>query len=76
MGAAVPPVQWKTLTASSPPVFVTMTQGIAAGIFQATAASDTAVFAAAEAHRLAMEASDRPDLYDFRSGWPTSIEDE
>lgn len=76
MGAAVPPIQWKTLTATPPPVFVTMTQGIAAGIFQATAASDTAVFAAAEAHRLAMEASDRPDLYDFSSGWPLSIEDE
>lgn len=76
MGAAVPPVPWKTLTTTPPPVFVTMTQGIAAGIFQATAESDTAVFAAAEAHRLAMEASDRPDLYDFSSGWPPSIEDE
>ena len=75
MGASVPPVPWKTLTTTPPPVFVTMTQGIAAGIFQATAASDTAVFAAAEAHRIAMEASDRPDLYDFGGGWPPSIED-
>ena len=76
MGAAVPPVQWKTLTLSPPPVFVTMTQAIAAGIFQATAASDPAVFAAAEAHRLAMEASDHPEDYDISTGWPVSIEDE
>jgi hypothetical protein len=77
MGASMPAgLQWKTLTLSPQTVFVTMTQSIAAGIFQATAASDTAVFAAAEAHRLAMEASDRPDLYDISSGWPATIYDE
>ncbi|MGP1685166.1 MAG: DUF4376 domain-containing protein [Giesbergeria sp.] len=76
MGAAVPPVQWKTLTLSPPPVFVTMTQAIAAGIFQNTAASDGAVFAAAEVHRVAMEASSTPEGYDISSGWPASIEDE
>ena len=75
MGASVPPVQWKTLTLSPPPVFVTMTQAIAGGIFQATAASDAAVFAAAEAHRLAMEAMSDPEDYDISSGWPASIED-
>ena len=75
MGASVPPVQWKTLTLSPPPVFVTMTQAIAGGIFQATAASDAAVFGAAEAHRVAMEASATPETYDFSSGWPASIED-
>ena len=75
MGASVPPVQWKTLTLSPQPVFVTMTQAIAAGIFQATAASDAAVFGAAEAHRAAMEASATPETYDFSSGWPASIED-
>ena len=75
MGASVPPVQWKTLTTSPPPVFVTMTQAIAAGIFQNTAASDAAVFAAAETHRIAMEASDTPESYDFSTGWPASIED-
>ena len=75
MGASVPPVQWKTLTLSPPPVFVTMTQTIAAGIFQNTAASDAAVFAAAETHRIAMEASSTPESYDFSTGWPASIED-
>ena len=74
MGASVPPIQWKTLTTTPPPVFVTMTQTIAAGIFQNTAASDAAVFAAAEAHRIAMEASDTPESYDITGGWPVSIE--
>ena len=75
MGASVPPIRWKTLTTTSPPVFVTMTQSIAAGIFQATAASDAAIFAAAETHRIAMEASPNPESYDFNTGWPLSVED-
>ena len=76
MGAAVPPIQWKTLTTTPPPVFVTMTQTIAAGIFQNTAASDAAIFAAAEAHRVAIEAMPDPENYDCTTGWPVSIEDE
>ena len=75
MGASVPPIPWKTLTTTPLPVFVTMTQTIAAGIFQNTAASDAAIFAAAEAHRVAMEASNSPESYDFSAGWPESIED-
>jgi hypothetical protein len=75
MGSNVPAVQWKTLTLSGPPVFVTMTQAIAGGIFQGTAESDAAIFAAAETHRVAMEASDTPESYDITSGWPASIED-
>ena len=76
LGASVPPIQWKTLTTTPQPVFVTMTQTIAAGIFQNTAASDTAIFAAAETHRIAMEASPTPETYDCSGGWPASIEDE
>lgn len=75
MGAAVSPFQWKTLTATPPPVFVTMTPAIAAGIFQNTAASDAAIFGVAEQHRIAMEASEDPESYDFSGGWPVSIED-
>ena len=75
MGASVPPIQWKTLTTTPPPVFVTMTQTIAAGIFQNTAASDAAIFAAAETHRIAMEARPTPETYDFTGGWPASFED-
>ena len=76
MGASVPPIPWKTLTTTPLPVFVTMTQTIAAGIFQNTAASDAAIFAAAETHRIAMKASPTPETYDFTGGWPASIEDE
>ena len=77
MGANIPAgLQWKTLTLSPPPVFVEMTPQLAGGIFQATAASDAAIFAAAEAHRMAMEASDTPEGYDFSGGWPVSVEEE
>jgi hypothetical protein len=75
IGSNVPAVAWKTLTLSGPPMFVTMTQAIAGGIFQSTAASDAAIFAAAETHRAAMEASDTPESYDSTSVWPASIGD-
>ena len=75
MGASVPPIPWKTLTTTPSSVFVTMTQTLAAGIFQNTAASDAAIFAAAETHRIAMEASPTPETYNFTDGWPVSIED-
>lgn len=77
MGANIPPgLQWKTLTLAPTAVFVTMTPALAQGIFQATAASDTAIFAAAEAHREAMEASTEPESYDFSGNWPPAIWDE
>lgn len=67
MGASLPTgLQWKTMDGS----FVTMTQALAGQVFQANAAHDQATFAAAEQHRVAMEASERPDLYDFSSSWP------
>jgi hypothetical protein len=76
LGNAIPAgLMWKTLTLSPPPVFVEMTPALAQGIFQATAASDAAIFAAAEAHRMAMEASETPETYDFSAGWPVSIEE-
>ena len=75
MVSAVPPIPWKTLTLTPPPVFVPMSQALAAGIFQNTAASDAAIFAAAEVHRVAMEASAAPQDYDCSTGWPASIED-
>ena len=68
MGASIPAnLQWKTMDKT----FVTMTQALAAQLFAAAAAaSDQAIFAAAEAHRLAMEASADPDAYNFSTGWP------
>lgn len=77
MGAGIPAgLMWKTLTTSPPPVFVEMTPALAQGIFTATAASDAAIFAAAETHRMAMEAMPDPENYDCAGGWPASIEDE
>ena len=65
-GAAVPSVPWKTMDGT----FVTMTQAIAAAIFQSAAAQDVAIFGRAEQHRIAMEAAPDPLAYDFSSGWP------
>ena len=69
-------LQWKTLTLTPPTVFVAMTQQLAQAIVSATAASDTAIFTAAEVHRIAVESSTAPQNYDFSTGWPTSIEEE
>lgn len=67
MGAGIPAgLQWKTMSNT----FVTMTQTLAGQIFAATAALDGALFQAAEIHKAAMIASQRPDLYNYSTGWP------
>lgn len=67
MGANLPAgIQWKTLDNG----FVTMTPTLASQIFQAAAASDMALFAAAIVHQTAMMASQTPETYDYSSGWP------
>lgn len=67
MGAGIPAnLQWKTMDGS----FITMTQALATSVFAATTASDQAIFAAAETHRAAMEASADPAVYDYSTGWP------
>lgn len=67
LGANIPAnLQWKTMDGS----FVTMTQQLAGQVLAAAAAGDQAIFAAAEAHRQAMEASADPAAYDFSTGWP------
>lgn len=77
MGASMPPgLMWKVLTTTPPPVFVEMTPALASNIFSATAASDAAIFAAAETHRVAMENSPTPETYDFSTGWPVAIWEE
>jgi hypothetical protein len=65
-------LQWKTMDGS----FVTMTPQLARQILDAAIASDQAIFAAAEAHRAAMEASSDPAIYDFSVGWPPNYADE
>lgn len=67
MGASIPAnLKWKTFNGA----FVTMTPALANQVFAATAASDQAIFAAAEAHRAAMMLAPDPDKYDFSTGWP------
>lgn len=67
MGAALPAgIMWKTAGGA----FVEMTPTLAGQIFQATAARDVALFAAAEAHIAAAAASADPLAYDFSAGWP------
>lgn len=67
MGASIPAnLQWKTMDGS----FITMTQALASQVFQAVAASDQAIFTAAETHRATMEASADPASYDYSGGWP------
>jgi len=63
-------LQWKTMDGS----FVAMTQALAQQILVAGAANDQAIFAAAEAHKAAMEASADPLSYDFSGGWPEAFE--
>lgn len=70
MGAGVPAVPWKTMDGS----FVPMTQALASQIFQATAASDMALFAHAESLRVAVDAAADPDSIDISAGWPATFE--
>lgn len=69
MGAAVPPIQWKTMDGS----FVTITQAIAAAIFNTAVASDNATFTRAEVLRAIVNASDTPDAVDITTGWPATF---
>jgi hypothetical protein len=70
MGANIPAgLKWKTMDGS----FVTMTATLAGQILAAGAASDTAIFAVAETHNAAMQASADPASYDFSTGWPATF---
>jgi hypothetical protein len=70
MGASIPAgLQWKTIGGA----FVTMTPALAQAIFATTAQADTAIFAAAEAKRAAVNAL--TDLgaiaaFDHLADWP------
>lgn len=67
LGASIPAgLQWKTMDGT----FVTMTQQLAGQVLAVAAASDQAIFASAEVHKAAMEASQDPAAYDFSDGWP------
>lgn len=65
-GTNVPPIAWKTMDGS----FVTMTPALATAIFQTTIQREPEIFAVAEQHKAAMEASETPLDYDYTTGWP------
>ena len=65
------PVPWKTMTGS----FVVLTAGKIRAVVDAVELQEAIIFGRAEMHRVAMEASDSPESYDFSGGWPASIED-
>ena len=67
MGASIPVATlWKTMNGS----FVAMTPLLASQIFGAAAASDMAIFTAAEVHLTAINASLNPAAYNILTGWP------
>ena len=62
-------IKWKTMDGS----FIYLTAKHAEDIFAAVTDLDAAAFAAAETHRVAMEASADPAAYDFSVGWPATF---
>jgi len=67
LGANIPSnLQWKTMDGG----FVAMTPPLVGEMLAAAVASDQAIFAAAEAHKAALNASADPATYDFSNGWP------
>lgn len=62
-------IKWKTMDGS----FIYLTVKLAEDIFSAVTDLDAAAFAAAETHRVAMEASADPAAYDFSVGWPATF---
>lgn len=62
-------IQWKTMDGS----FIYLTVKHVEDIFAAVTDLDAAAFAAAETHRVAMEASADPAAYDFSVGWPATF---
>lgn len=67
-GANVPAIQWKTMDGT----FISMTQALAAEIFSAAAAQDTAMFTYAENLKTQVDASDNPTSIDITAGWPAT----
>ncbi len=59
-------VKWKTMDGS----FVDISAQVAFDIVAAAGDLDAQLFAAAETHKAAMEASGDPASYDFSTGWP------
>ncbi|WP_165672270.1 DUF4376 domain-containing protein [Metapseudomonas otitidis] len=63
-------VRWKTMDGS----FIYFTIRHSIDIVEAVGNLDARAFAAAEAHRAALDASPNPAVYDFSAGWPETFE--
>ena len=64
-------VLWKTMSGE----FVPMTRKRVKDIVAAVKVLDKRLFKAAEVHRVTMEASADPAVYDYSAGWPSRYED-
>lgn len=62
-------IKWKTMDGT----FINMTVQRAQDVYFAVFGLDMAAFAAAETHKVAMEAAADPSAYDFSAGWPASF---
>lgn len=70
MGDSMPSsIQWKTMDNT----FVTMSMALVNQIFVAIVVQDQNIFATAEQHRAAIEASENPSAYNFMDGWPVTF---
>ena len=63
------PVRWKTMDGT----FATVTAQLAFDIVAAAVDLDARLFAVAETHRAAMEATADPAAYDFSANWPETF---
>lgn len=66
MNAPLMPTPWKTMGGDR----VLMSANLALRLLPAAMAQQGAIFDAAEAHRIAMEANHDPASYDYSGGWP------
>lgn len=68
LGANLPVIPWRTMDGTT----INTTPALASAVFQAVLNGDVAIFAAANAHKAAMEVYADPSTYDCTTGWPTT----
>lgn len=66
MSAPLSSEPWKTMSGEK----IVMTGALALQLLPAAIAQQAAIYAVAETHKAAMEASTDPGSYDFSTGWP------
>lgn len=66
------PVMWKTMDGSE----VLITAQLAHDLIEAAGVQEAKVFAAAKAHKAALEAAADPAAYDYMTSWPAIFEEQ